>query len=90
MQVFENAVFLFFTHPFDVGDEVIVDDDRFTVTSITLQYVKLLRWDNAAVNMSCQCVPNSRYGVCWGGVGAALFLGYARYPFLVFRPAAVI
>lgn len=58
MQVFENAVFLFFTHPFDVGDAVVFEGDRFKVISITLQYVKLTRLDGAAINVPCRCGPS--------------------------------
>lgn len=54
VQVFENAVFLFFTHPFDVGDAIVFEGDRFKVTCISLQYVKLIRMDGAAVNVPCR------------------------------------
>jgi hypothetical protein len=53
MQIFENTVFLFFSHPFDIGDEIYFEGTRYEVASITLQYVKLLRWDGAAVNVPC-------------------------------------
>jgi small-conductance mechanosensitive channel len=40
-QVFENGVFLFFTHPFDVGDIIKFEDNRYEVKAINLQYVNL-------------------------------------------------
>jgi hypothetical protein len=49
VQVFENALFLFFTHPFDVGDIVTYESKRYTVCKIKLQYVCLERSDNAHV-----------------------------------------
>jgi small-conductance mechanosensitive channel len=41
VQVFENSVFLFFAHPFDVGDDIKYEGNRYTVQSINLQYVNL-------------------------------------------------
>lgn len=37
MQVFENSIYLFFTHPFDIGDEIRFEGTRYTVKSMTLQ-----------------------------------------------------
>jgi Mechanosensitive ion channel len=58
--VFENAIFLFFTHPFDVGDAINFETNRYTVKSITLQYVKLTRVDGADVNVPCSEVRTAR------------------------------
>lgn len=41
VQVFENSIYLFFTHPFDIGDEIRFEGSRYTVKSMTLQVVKL-------------------------------------------------
>jgi small-conductance mechanosensitive channel len=49
MQVFENALWIFFTHAFDVGDIVTYEDKRYTVQKIKLEYVVLERSDNAHV-----------------------------------------
>lgn len=42
VQVFENSIYLFFTHPFDIGDEIRFEGTRYTVKSMTLQMVKLI------------------------------------------------
>lgn len=34
-------IFLFFTHPFDVGDTIRFEDTRYDVNAINLQYVNL-------------------------------------------------
>jgi len=51
VQLFENAIFLFFTHPFDVGDIIVFEGDRYRVKSISLQYVNIARVDGADVNV---------------------------------------
>jgi small-conductance mechanosensitive channel len=50
-QVFENAIFLFFTHPFDVGDTIRFEDSRYCVNSINLQYINLEHVMGADVNV---------------------------------------
>ena len=49
MQVFENAIWLFALHPFDVGDVIRYAGDRYTVKSIKLQRLSLARVDGADV-----------------------------------------
>ena len=51
MQVFENGVFLFFAHPFDVGDAIKFEDNRYDVNAINLQYVNLTHVLGADVNV---------------------------------------
>lgn len=51
VQLFENAIFLFFTHPFDVGDVIFFEGDRYRVQAISLQYVNISRVDGADVNV---------------------------------------
>lgn len=51
VQLFENAIFLFFTHPFDVGDVIIFEGDRYRVMAISLQCVNMERVDGADVNV---------------------------------------
>jgi small-conductance mechanosensitive channel len=69
VQVFENSVFLFFAHPFDVGDEIKYDGNRYTVQSINLQYVNLTSRAGADNNIptselrTAQLVNISRCGV---------------------------
>ena len=41
MQVFENSIWLFFTHPFDVGDVIMYEGTRYTVANIKMQFVIL-------------------------------------------------
>jgi small-conductance mechanosensitive channel len=60
VQVFENAVFLFFSHPFDVGDWINFEGSKYQVNSITLQYVKLMRIDQAHVSVPCAEVRTAR------------------------------
>ena len=49
MQVFENALWLFTSHPFDVGDVIKHGGTRYTVKSIKLQRLHLARVDGAHV-----------------------------------------
>lgn len=49
MQVFENSLWLFFSHPFDVGDIIKYANTRYTVASVKLQKVELTRIDGAHV-----------------------------------------
>ena len=49
--VFENAVFLFTIHPFDVGDDLIVGTDGFSVQKICLNTVVLKKGDGSHVYM---------------------------------------
>jgi small-conductance mechanosensitive channel len=49
MQVFENSLWLFFTHPFDVGDFIKYHDVRYSVQTIKLQKVNMTRYDGAHV-----------------------------------------
>lgn len=60
LQVFENSIFLFFSHPFDVGDVITFEGSRYTIKSITLQYVKLERVDGAHVSVPCSEVRSAR------------------------------
>jgi small-conductance mechanosensitive channel len=52
--VFENSIWLFFTHPFDVGDVINYEGSRYTVRHIKMQFVILERVDGA-----CVTVPTS-------------------------------
>jgi hypothetical protein len=49
LQVFENSLWLFFTHPFDVGDRIKYQGDRYSILSIKLQRVNMTRVDGANV-----------------------------------------
>ena len=51
VQMFENSIWIFFTHPFDVGDVIFYEGSRFRVKQIKLQFVSLERVDGAAVTV---------------------------------------
>jgi small-conductance mechanosensitive channel len=60
LQVFENAVYIFFTHAFDVGDTIKFEGNRYEVRSITLQYVSFERVDGADVTVPTSELRSSR------------------------------
>lgn len=84
MQLFENAIFLFFTHPFDVGDIIMFEGDRYRVKAISLQYVNIARVDGADVNvptaeMRAARLHNvSRSDLMWDSVQLAVDLDTPR------------
>jgi hypothetical protein len=51
LQMFENALWLFTSHPFDVGDVIKFRGDRYTVQSVKLQRILLGRVDGGAFIM---------------------------------------
>lgn len=51
-EVFENCIFLFFTHPFDLGDKIRWNGETYFVRGITLNYVNLLHASGSYVNVS--------------------------------------
>lgn len=55
-QVWENMVYLFTVHPFDVGDQIKMDGDMYKVEKIALGYVTVLRTDNARLTFPMQVV----------------------------------
>jgi small-conductance mechanosensitive channel len=50
-QVWENLVYLFTVHAFDVGDAIIVNDARYTINSISISHVLCTRVDNSFVTI---------------------------------------
>jgi small-conductance mechanosensitive channel len=58
--VFENGIYLFFTHPFDIGDEIRFEGSRYTVKSMTLQVVKLTASVGKDVTVPTAEMRNSR------------------------------
>jgi small-conductance mechanosensitive channel len=58
-QVFENCVFLFFTHPFDLGDKIRWGGDTYFVRGITLNYVNLLHASGSYVNLSTHVLKDA-------------------------------
>ena len=52
--LFEGAILIFFVHPFDVGDRVLIDDINFIVSKIDILCTVLERWDGET-----RYVPNS-------------------------------
>ena len=57
-EVFENCVFLFFTHPFDLGDKIRWNGETYFVRGITLNYVNLLHSTGSYVNVSSHALKN--------------------------------
>lgn len=72
-QVWENLVYLFTIHAFDVGDIIIVNGERYTVKTISLSHVGCMRKDNASVTIPMQTLVAqglhniSRSGTKWEG-----------------------
>jgi small-conductance mechanosensitive channel len=60
VQVFENSIWLFFTHPFDVGDVIKYETDRYTVRHIKMQFVILERVDGALVTVPTSEMTTAR------------------------------
>ena len=63
-------MFLFFTHPFDVGDHIKFEENRYQVKSINLQYVNLEHVLGQDVNVpttamrDARLINLSRYASC--------------------------
>lgn len=49
-EIYESVVFLFVTHPFDVQDRVIINNEHYFVTEIHLLNTILMRWDGMFIN----------------------------------------
>lgn len=47
--LFNSIIFLFITHPFDIGDRVLIDNDAYFVHEIRLFSTVLMRWDGFMV-----------------------------------------
>ena len=58
-EVFENCVFLFFTHPFDLGDKIRWDGETYFVRGITLNYVNLLHSSGSYVNLAAHILKDA-------------------------------
>lgn len=58
-EVFENCVFLFFTHPFDLGDKIRWNNETYHVRSITLNFVNLLHTSGSYVNISAHALRDA-------------------------------
>jgi len=79
-KAFENIVFLFVVHPFDVGDSLLLptDGSRYRVKRINLYNTELVRWngdltrvDNAALSKMTPLV-NLSTSESWGLEGGCL------------------
>lgn len=75
-QIFENIVFLFLRHPFDVGDLLLIDDDFYSVRRLELLSTLLFRWngqyllvENAEIAKK-KVFNLSRSGLYWHAVEA--------------------
>jgi small-conductance mechanosensitive channel len=58
-EIFENCVFLFFTHPFDLGDKIRWNGETYFVRGITLNYVNLLHASGSYVNLSAHILKDA-------------------------------
>jgi small-conductance mechanosensitive channel len=45
----ESIVFLFFTHPYDVGDRLIIDGETLNVKEFGLMSTTFTRWDGSEI-----------------------------------------
>ena len=54
-RMYENVIFLFVVHPYDVGDALLVDGVWHSVVEISLQTTAIVRWDGIKL-----WVPNSK------------------------------
>lgn len=54
-RMYENVIFLFVVHPYDVGDALMVDNVWHSVVEISLQTTALVRWDGIKM-----WIPNSK------------------------------
>ena len=57
-EVFENCVFLFGTHPFDLGDKIRWQGETYFIRGITLNYVNLLHSSGAYVNLAAHTLKD--------------------------------
>ena len=44
-ECFEGVVFIFITHPYDVGDNILVNGNRFVVKNITILQTETVNWN---------------------------------------------
>jgi hypothetical protein len=55
VQLFDNAAYLLFSHPFDVDDDIVLDGEAYVVDYIALPYIDLVRKrDDAFIKISTQ------------------------------------
>lgn len=52
--IFEDLVFLFITHPYDVGDALILNGEQCTVVNVDLLTSTFLRWDGQLIYVPTQ------------------------------------
>jgi small-conductance mechanosensitive channel len=72
-EIWENLVYLFTIHAFDVGDIIILADTRYTIKTISLTHVGCTRVDNASFTIPMQSFVGqelnniTRSGCKWKG-----------------------
>jgi small-conductance mechanosensitive channel len=72
-EIWENLVYLFTIHAFDVGDIIILADTRYTIKTISLTHVGCTRVDNASFTIPMQSFVGqelnniTRSGCKWEG-----------------------
>lgn len=47
--MFEGIIFLFVTHPYDVGDRVFIDNNNYIVKELGILYTVLEKWDGQVI-----------------------------------------
>eukprot|EP00227_Mantoniella_beaufortii_P022117 CAMPEP_0197579570 /NCGR_PEP_ID=MMETSP1326-20131121/3552_1 /TAXON_ID=1155430 /ORGANISM="Genus nov. species nov., Strain RCC2288" /LENGTH=753 /DNA_ID=CAMNT_0043143083 /DNA_START=133 /DNA_END=2391 /DNA_ORIENTATION=+ len=47
--LFESVIFIFVVHPFDVGDDVIIDGDRHAIKNISILTTELQKWSGQTI-----------------------------------------
>lgn len=52
--IFEDLVFLFITHPYDVGDDIMLNGEQSTVVNVDLLTSTFLRWDGQLIFVPTQ------------------------------------
>ena len=57
--MFEGIIFLFVTHPFDVGDRVLIDDQNLNVKELGILTTVFQRWDGQVIYMP-NCILSTK------------------------------
>lgn len=86
--VFENIIFLFFRHVFDVGDLIVIDNDYYSVRRLELMQTLLLKWSGQYILventwLAKQQVQNlTRSGLYWHALDTSVDIGTCTNEFV--------
>lgn len=47
--MFEGIIFMFVTHPFDVGDRLLIDGNNLIVKELGILYTIFQKWDGQVI-----------------------------------------